>query len=275
MLTLNCDNYHSIEANKEYMSNSQWASWMDCAAATKAEQDGLYVKEQTDAMFISSYYDRALTAPDEFEAYCLKHRDKIFKEVGKKGEKTWEKRADFETADTIIAVIKADPAYQQLVANCKMQEIMTGEIGGVPFRYMADFTMHGGRAAVLDLKCMANFEPVYVESCRRKIEWIDAWGYLRQLSIGRRLYRQRYNINPIMGILATTKQEIPDRRTYIFEDEERAENEIQHIIEMLPTVLSWKSGAVEPPACGTCAYCRSKSSFSVERLAVSARRFTE
>ena len=39
-MDLTQQNYHSLAANREYMSNSQWSSWLECAAATKAEQDG-------------------------------------------------------------------------------------------------------------------------------------------------------------------------------------------------------------------------------------------
>ena len=274
-MNLTYDNYHSIEANKEYFSNSQWSRWMECPAAMKDELNGLYTMEQTPAMFVSSYYDRALTFPEGFKAYCDLHHDKIYKEAGSKGNKTTEKRAAFVTADAVIEIIKKDAAYTDYMHKFKCQEIITGEIGGVKWRYMADFTMHGASAMVMDLKCMGSFDKVWVDSCRRKLHWVDGWGYIRQLAIGRHLFIQKYGIIPFVGIYGCTKEDIPLLKTFRIDDIERLEREVRTIEDLLPKVMSWKSGEVNPPECGVCPRCRKVSTFLNEEEVISERAFTD
>ena len=48
-MILTPDNYYSVEANREYMSCSQYQSFMDCEARTMAELEGRYVREDSDA----------------------------------------------------------------------------------------------------------------------------------------------------------------------------------------------------------------------------------
>ena len=60
-MNLTDDNYFSLEADREYMSNSQFKSFMRCQAATMAELNGEYQRERSTALLVGSYVDEALT----------------------------------------------------------------------------------------------------------------------------------------------------------------------------------------------------------------------
>jgi hypothetical protein len=265
------ENYHSLPVKQAHYSNSQFKQWLSCGAATKAMLAGAYVQETTDAMLVGSFVDAALTTPHLFGKWKEDHAEQISLKKG-------GLKAPFEMGITMIDRVMKDQAFKQITTQAKGQVVLHGTIAGKPWLYLADWIMDTKTGPVLlDLKTTANFESQWAVCFGKnvKIEWYDAWGYFRQLSIGRELYHQMHGVYPQCGIVAVTKQDPPALGVWVMEDTDRMEGEIRRIEELMETVDSWKSGEVEPPACGTCAYCRAQSSFGVERLAVSARPYTE
>jgi hypothetical protein len=265
------ENYHSLPVKQANFSNSQFKQWLSCPAATKAQLAGEYTPETTDAMLVGSFVDAALTTPHLFPKWKEDHAEQISLKKG-------GLKAPFEHGITMIDRVMKDPAFKQITAQASGQVVLQGTIAGQPWLYLADWIMDTKAGPVLlDLKTTASFEDQWTECMGKniKVPWYEAWGYWRQLACGRELYHQMHGVYPSCGIVAVTKQDPPALGVWVMEDTERMEAEIQRITDMTEQVVSWKSGAIEPPACGTCAYCRSKSSFGVERLAVSARRFTE
>lgn len=270
------ENYHTPEVKKKYMSSSQWKSWLRCPAATKAEIEGRYKREPTEAMLVGSYVDRALTSPDDFEAFVEENRAEIY---GSKG-----KYAAFVAADAMIDKVKADPVWQSMAKLAKFQEIMEGNIYGEPWLYMADMMIVGeGNDTLLDLKTASGFDEDWGKDSASgkyvKLHWIDAWGYWRQLAVGRHLYIQKYGVAPVCGIIGVKKPSSKDKPVglglWSMTDTLRFESELARIGELTPKVMQWKSGEVPAPACGTCDYCLSVSTLDDEKEAVSGRLWTE
>ena len=56
-MKLTNDNYFSIEAQREYMSVSQFKGFMKCEAAELAEINGEWVKPKTTSLLVGSYVD--------------------------------------------------------------------------------------------------------------------------------------------------------------------------------------------------------------------------
>lgn len=272
MIEVTHSNYHSLPVKAEYMSHSQWRGWLECAAAQKAALAGKYQRKTTEALLVGSYVDAALTTPELFQAWKDEHRDEIMMKSGKEMMKC------FRDADVFIDRVQSDPVFKQIQTNAKSQVVLHGTIAGVQWLFMADWIMTSkGSVAILDLKTTKSFESEWCTSMSKNIkaEWYEAAGYWRQLSVGRHLYNQSEKVTPSAGIVAVAKQDPPALGVWVFEDEERFNSEIRRIEELTPMVMSWKSGEVEAPGCGECAWCRSQSSFAVEHLAVSARAYTE
>lgn len=267
--------YHSLENKRTHFSASQWRSWMECEARTLAYIKGEWVQPKTEALLVGSYVDRALTAPDELDAWIQENRDEVFDAKGKK-------YAAFNNADRMIERVKADEFWQQLAKVGKFQDVIEGEIGVTKWAYMADVLIDApSNATLLDLKTTADFDDDYMrdESGKwTKGHWIDAAGYWRQLAIGRHLFKQRYGVVPLCGIVAAKKPSSKDKPIglgmWVMDNELRLMGEISRIEELLPRVVAVKGGEFPPTKCGKCDYCLSKSSFGEEQVAVSGRAFT-
>lgn len=270
------ENYHSLEVKKAWMSHSQWKSWLECPARTKAELAGTWMREPTEAMVVGSYVDRALTYPDQFEAFVEANRPEIFDSKGKK-------YAAFQNADTMIERVQADPVWNRLMKIGKTQEILTGSIADMPWLYMADLLCDAeGAEMVLDLKTAADFEDGWTRDEHGKnvkVHWIDAAGYWRQLAVGRRLFEESHGITPVCGIVGVKKPSKLGRPSgvglWIMEDSARLEAEIERIKALTPKVRAWKEGTERAPKCGVCDYCFSVSTLDDEKVAPSGRAWTE
>lgn len=275
-MTLTPDNYHSLDAQRDHLTNSQWKAWQKCPYATKAWLDGLFVKLDTtdeaaveaakaagkvvrvptEALLVGSYCDRAVTlSEDALRGWIEAHQADVMKLTGRAPAKVWEKRAKFVEADALIAVVKADPIFQRISAACQQQVVLEGEIHGARWAYMADWLdPDPAHPCLMDFKTAASFADDWTEeerledgewrTIRLMAPWYDAAGYWRQLAIGRELYRQTYGVAPRCGIAAITKQDPPARGLWELPDESpRWARELYAISLRLPDVLAWKSGA--------------------------------
>lgn len=72
-MNLDHENYYGPEANKAYMSKSQFGSWQECEAATLAELNGEYIPEKSTAVLVGGYIDAALDSPEELEKFKTEH----------------------------------------------------------------------------------------------------------------------------------------------------------------------------------------------------------
>jgi hypothetical protein len=271
------ENYHTPEVKREYMSHSQWKSWLECPARTKAEIAGTWKREPTEAMLVGSYVDRALTYPEGFDAFVEANRGEIFDSKGKK-------YAAFQNADVMIARLQADPTWQDMVKVSKMQPIMAGEIAGVKWLYMADIMSTAkGNELLLDIKTAADFEESWGKDPAGgrflKLHWIDAAGYWRQLAVGRELFIQTYGATPQCGIIGVKKPSKLGRPSgvglWVLDSLIRFDMEIARITELTPKVMAWKMTDKPVPKCGVCDYCFGVSTLEDEKEAVSGRVWTE
>jgi hypothetical protein len=268
-------NYHDLENKRTHFSASQWRSWCECEAKTLAYIRGDWKQPETEALLVGSYVDRALTAPDELEAWVARHKDDVF---GKKGDKS----AAFRKADKMIERVKKDEMWQRLAKIGKFQEVLTGKIGGTDWAYMADVLVDDPAIAMLlDFKTCADFDEEWMLTDGNKWQkghWIDAAGYWRQLAIGRELFIQKYGYAPVCGIIASKKPATDDKEVglgmWVMDNEVRLGCEIGRIEELLHRIIAVKACELPPTKCGRCEYCLSKSSFSEEQVAVSGRSYT-
>ena len=135
-MNLTTENYYSTEANREYMSCHQFASWVDCPSREAATQAGTYEAPFNKAFLIGSYVDAAITLGPEALAELVEANAENI--VGKRG-----KYADFVKADEMIARLQRDEMAMRLLTG-KPQEIVTGELGGVQWRGAIDVLLESG-----------------------------------------------------------------------------------------------------------------------------------
>lgn len=242
MLQLNEQNYFSHEANREYMSVSQYKAFKKCEAAALAEINGEYIRPKTDALLIGSFVDAWFAGTEA--TFSLEHPE-LF------NSRTGELKAPYQKAYNVIQRLKKDPVFMHYATGGKEQVIMTGEISGVPFKIAID-NLHPDK--IVDRKIMKDFEDIYVPE-QGRLPWFEAWGYDTQGAAYREVYRQ--NTGKILPFIlaAGTKEEEPDM-ALIELDTELLDFELSELEKNAPKYDAIKKGIIPAERCEKCAYCR-------------------
>lgn len=235
-MKLTADNYYSQEANWEYYSTSQVKSFLECPARTMAELRGEWQKPPSKALLIGSYVDSYFEGT--LEQFKIDHPE-CFKRDG-------ELKAEYLHADKMIAVAEADPLFMKCMDGDK-QVIRTGKLFGFPFKIKID-VLHPER--IVDLKTTADFRPVYKPG-KGRMSFIEAWGYTLQGGIYQAI---EANDKPFY-IAAITKEDVPDKAV-IHIEQSYLDAELLALKPKMPYFDAIKTGAIEPPRCEHCKYCK-------------------
>lgn len=260
-MKLTSENYYSREAAVEYMSASQYKAFTRCEAAALAEIRGEYTPPTSTAMLVGGYVDAWFSG--ELPLFQAQHPE-IFKRDG-------TLKAEYLSAQNIIGRLESDELFSMLISG-KKQEIVTGEIAGVPFRGKLDVLLDGEtcrriierfpetrnvfgddpEGAIVDMKIMRDMEPVWDSESRSREPFFEAYGYHYQGAIYKEL-----DGKDLPFILAVgTKEAEPDLEAISLDGEGYLRHVLYEIEDNVPRYQAIKRGEVEPHRCGRCAYCR-------------------
>lgn len=232
-------NYYSQDANKEYMSYSQFKDFEKCPAMAMAKINGEWKEEETDSLLVGSYVDSWLDG--DLETFMENH-PQLFTAKG-------ELKAPFKKAQEICEVISKDEYLYDLLKG-QRQVIMTGYIAGVPFKIKVD-SLHDDM--IVDGKVLKDCNEVWKDG--RYPFYMDN-RYDLQAIIYKTIVRQNLNkeLPFILGIV--TKEKVPDKRLVKITDNvlEDAKNEL---IAQAPVYQKIKLGLEPAWNCGNCDYCKS------------------
>ena len=231
-------NYFSQNNNRKYCGSSQFKSFLKCPAMAMAELRGEWSEEDSIALLVGSYVDSYFEGT--LDAFKAEHPE-ILKKDG-------TLKAEYIKADEIIKRVCRDELFMKYMSGRK-QVIKTGTIEGVPFKIKID-SYHKGKA-IVDLKVIKDFEPIWNDDRGIKQDFIQYWGYDFQAAIYQAIEGQKL---PFYLCVATKEKhtdfeiiQIP--QTWIDSAMAIIKNEIG-IID------AYKRGELEAPRCGRCAYCR-------------------
>lgn len=237
-MKLNSDTYFSPEAQRKYMSASQYKAFLKCPAAALAEIRGEWKRADTQSLALGSYVDALLFNEAE---WMDRHEAEIHTKKG-------ELRAEFRAAENAAMRAYADPMFRRYVSG-QAQVIRTGEISGVPFRIKMD-SYHPGRA-IVDLKYMRDFSSMYSPTEGRRVNFAYYWGYDIQGAI----YQAIEGGNLPFFIAGITKQTPADFAIFAI-NQQRLNDKLREIEALAPSFQRMKDGEEEAPHCGHCEYCR-------------------
>lgn len=237
-------NYFSNEIKRIYTGSSEIKSFLKCEACALAKLNGEFEEEQSKAMLVSSYIDAVIS--NELEDFKEEHPD-IFLKNG-------ELKADYKQADEVIEQMQSDEMFMKYL-NGKHQVVMTGEISGVPVKIKID-SYHKGKA-IVDLKCMANFDLSWNEETKQKENFIDKFDYITQAAIYQEIVWQ--NTGDLLPfIIAAATKEKYSQRALLLIPPEKISMRLAFLKEYLPHLQEVKQGLIEPNSCGKCGWCISK-----------------
>ena len=261
-MNLNADNYYTPEADREYMSCSQYQAFLSCEAAAMAKLYGLYTPKESEALLVGNYVHTALESDEAHEAFCESHTFDIYTTKVSKvtGDVTITgKRAAFAKADDIIHIYQTDPTFQKiLLMEGENEKIMTGTLFGLQWKIRLDKYIPESRM-IIDYKTSADLtQTAWNPEAGEKECFLETLGYLMRAAIYSEIEKQNTGSSedPPFVILAVSKQDPPDRGAYLLNHRQRYDYELQIVEEKIKRIKEVRRGFVKPRRCGHCEWCR-------------------
>ena len=249
-LELTEENYYGEEANKIYMSVSQFKSFAGtnakAACEAKALNDFLHpTYESTTSLLVGSYIDAYYEGTlDKFKA---EHPEIISSRGATKGEL----KSDFKKAEVIIERTKADPLFQEYTQGEKQKKLV-GNLFGVDWKIKPDFLFDD---KICDLKIVKSIQEVFWSN-GEPYDFIRYWGYDIQGAVYQAIVEQNTGKKLPFYIVAASKEDTPDIEI-IEIDQSYLDEALEYVKIKLPHVLAVKNQQTAPTRCGKCPYCRS------------------
>lgn len=242
------ENYYSKEADKEYMSVSQFKDFagtygkLPCEFTAIEKMERRWEDAPSTAMMVGSYVDAYFEGTlEKFK----RNNPSLFRKDG-------GLKAEYVKAESIIARIERDEYFMKYMSGQK-QVIMTGELFGTKWKIKIDSFLPN--IAIVDLKVMASITELKWVKDLGYLDFVRYWGYDIQGAIYQEIVRQNTGKKLPFYIAAATKQDEPDIRIIHVTD-----NYLQEALGMveanMPRILSIKSGEREPDRCELCDCCR-------------------
>lgn len=253
MLKLTKENYHSLEANRDYMSVSQFKSFIPryggCEAKAVAKLQGEWEDPENPAFLLGGYVHA--WNEEKLPEFAAK-TPALFKKDG-----SGSLYAKYAIGDDMINTLKNDPVAMKALEGEK-ELIITEELFGMPWKIMID-SYNTETKTFTDLKTAREINKTYYnELIRERENFIVHWGYDWQMAAYAEIERRNRNEDEyyLPHILVVSKEDPPDKELITF-----GTNFIEPVLDEMETHVEriyplWK-GEIEPVRCGSCDYCRS------------------
>lgn len=247
-MVLTADNYYSDEANRQYMSVSQFKDFngtygrIGCEFAAMEKLAGRWNPEPSTALMVGSYVDSYIEGTlDDFKS----RNPDIFTAKG-------ELKAPYKKAEEIIARIERDKYFMKYLSGEK-QTIMTAELLGCKWKIKMDSYIPG--VAIVDLKVMSSITDLKWVKDIGYLDFVRYWNYDIQGAVYQKIVEINTGKKLPFFIAAVTKETEPDIR--IIHVTQNYLDEALLIVESnINRVLMVKNGEVEPDRCDLCDCCK-------------------
>lgn len=247
-MLLTNENYHSPDANREYLSVSQYKDFVGtlgkpaCEAAALAKLKGEWQDEKTTALLVGSYVDAHFEG--SLDLFKAKNPD-IFTKNG-------ELKAEYRRANEIINRIERDEYFMKFLSGEK-QVIMTADLFGAKWKIKIDSYLPN--MAIVDLKVMENINKAFWTKDFGYMDFIQYWGYDIQGAIYQEIVYQNTGKRLPFYIAAATKEKEPNIEI-IYIDDKHLKQRLIEVEVNIHKILRFKNSELEPLRCGTCDYCK-------------------
>lgn len=247
-MILTAENYFSKEADREYLSVSQYKNFMGtigrpaCEAEAIAKLKGEWEMKKTTALMVGSYVDAHFEGTlNLFQA----QNPEIFTKQG-------ALKAEYRKAEEIINRIERDDLFMKFMGGEK-QVIMTADMFGSPWKIKIDSYLPG--KAIVDLKVMRELHKAEYTKDYGYMNFIEYWGYDLQAAVYQEVVYQNTGERLPFFVAAASKEEETDIELIWIPDDHLREKLIE-VENNTPKIVALKNGEVEPLRCGLCDYCK-------------------
>ena len=240
-MKLNQLNYFSKEADLEYISVSQFKLFRECEAKALATIQG-----QEDATYKTAFLEGEL-----FEALVSGDAN-LFKAqhpelISTRGATAGQIKSEFKKVINAAEKFNEQVFFRDIIDRCEKQVILTGEIKGVKVKCMLDL-FDKKTNSIYDIKCMKDFNEQWNKKEKAYMPWYYTYGYVLQLAVYREIVKQNFGNPKEIGLLAATKEEIPDIQALSF-DSYLLDLELEQFKNDIERYDDIKRGIKTPLAC--------------------------
>lgn len=247
-MELNIDSYFSKEANKEYISVSQFKSFVECEAQAlhNIEIGG----ENEKQAFLEGKLFENWVAGDR-ALFMAQHPEMI----STRGATAGQLKAEFNKVIKAAERFLEQDFFKDIINKCEKQVILTGKIEGVKVKCALDL-FDRETNSIYDIKCMKDFKEQWNKEEKSYVPWYYIYGYVLQLAVYREIVRQNFGEPKEIGLMAASKEEEPDLQAKSFSSE-LLDLELEYFKNNVKRYNDIKKGIVAPTYCGECSYCKS------------------
>ncbi len=247
-MILTHENYHSFEANQEYLSNSQYHDFCGtlgrrgCEERALAIINGKYEQVTTIPMLVGSFVDAHFSG--ELDIFRGKNPE-IYTQEG-------VLRSPFKKAEAVIRRIESDDFFMKFM-NGEPQVILTGEMFGAKWKIKID-VFHRAHSFV-DLKVMRSLTEMHRVKDHGYVTFVEFWGIDHQGAIYQEIIKKNIGKQLIFFIAGASKENEIDIEI-INIDNQTLRAALLEIECNMSRILDLKAGKVLPDRCGLCDYCK-------------------
>lgn len=244
-MTLTQENYYS--KRWEYLSASQYKSFVSCEAKAMAELTGEIPQENTEAFLVGNYVHTAFESGQVHEQFKKDNETAMLTKQGKL-------RANFIVAENMVQRLKEDEFFNELYQGEK-EVILTGELFGEDWKGKID-CLNLEQGYFVDIKTTADIHKKFWSESRRVwTPFVECFGYYEQMAIYKYLLEQKYD-KPFTPYIVSVSKQTPCDIEAIEIREELLIVALNGIQEKIAQVVAVKNGEAKPRMCGKCDYCR-------------------
>lgn len=251
---LTTENYYTPEADQNFLSCSQFESFLTCEAAAMAKIQGRYIPKKSEAFTVGNYFHTAFESPEAHEQFVEENKEAIFQKNGKL-------RAAFVKADEMIRVAMNDKAIKRIVdMPGENEKIMHGKLfGNYPWRIRLDKYIEEPVRMIIDWKTVANVhEQMWSEEEKARVSFVRNFRYLFRAAVYLEIEKQwtGQEQDPLFRLVCISKQDPPDKEMVDLNNRQELDLELEKVKDKIWDIQAIREGRKAPRRCGRCAYCR-------------------
>lgn len=257
-VVLTAENYYD---DTYYMSTSRFKEYLSCPSRQQAVDLGFWAghKEST-ALLVGNYVHSYFEGEEAHETFKTHNADKL---LSTRGATKGQLKSEFKVAERMIAALNEEALFLSHyhgtdTSDVRKEEIVTGELAGIPFKCKIDSLNLTGDYFV-DLKTMESIrKEVYSPTLRcytnQATYNVVEYKYTLQMYIYQQLLYQKYGYLFTPYIVAISKEPVPDKDIILIDDNvlEMGRQIFEANAEEVRRILSYESF---PQGCGRCDYC--------------------
>lgn len=247
-MILTNNNYFSKEADSEYMSVSQFKLFNECEAKALAT-----IKGQEDAISKDSFLEGQLfeeLVAGDAKLFMAQHPELI----STRGATSGQLKSAYSKVLIAAEKFNSQQFFRNIIEKCEKQTILTGEICDIKVKCKLDL-FDKKTNSIYDIKCMKDFKENWDKSEKCYKPWYYTYNYVLQLAVYREIVRQNFGEPEEIGLIAATKEDIPDIDAKSFSSD-LLDLELEKFKNNIVRYNDIKQNKINPNYCGCCDYCK-------------------